>query len=253
MKTRLSHFALFLFVIAFTAASAQASIVLVYDSLLPGSGGSASQLSEISSQTDSNFVASANSFSFVGSGVTGGLLNGNDAQANTVTFGDQRDLQFRFGSAPEVALPNLDVAGSLASGNYIEFGFTAAQNLILDEFVFDSQSNSQNGANHSARDSGLFVDINGGGFTQFGSTVNRTGNGVLSNVTFTDSVVANSGDVITYRLAFADKTLTTTNFQAATRIGSVEISATAVPEPSSMVLLGLGVMGLTARRRSLSR
>ena len=250
VKSALRSIVAGLAVLAFCAAaipSADAGLVLYYDSLDVASGGSTSDLSRINSQTDAAFVASSNQFSSSGSAVTGGFVHAN--QANTVTLGNQNDLNFRFGSNPEVQLPNLDVLGGLNSGNFVEFQFTAAQNLILDNFDYRQQVNSANASTHAARDSGLFVSINGGAFTQFGSTV-ESNNGNNGNINFTGNVAAGAGDVITYRLAFADKTNTSQNLQSATRIGSVQISAIAnVPEPSSMVLLSVSVMGLFLRRR----
>ena len=233
--------------IAMSTHSAQAG-VLYYDSLLPGSGGSTTQLSVIPGQTNTAFVSSSIPNSSFGAGVVGGFPHAN--QSNTVTFGDQTDLHFRFGSTPEVALPNQDVAGSLASGNFVEFGFTAAQAQILDEFSFEIGVNSSNGANYAARDSAVFVSVNGGAFTQFGSTIeNINGANNPTNV-FTGGVLVGAGDVITYRLVLADKTNLTQNLQSATRIGSVKIGAT-VPEPSSLAMFGMiGVMGLLTLRRS---
>jgi len=164
-------------------------------------------------------------------------------------FGDQNDLNFRFGSGPEVTLANAAVAASLASGSYIEFSFTAAQDLLLDQFSFQLQVNSANGSTYAARDSGLFVDVAGGGFNQFGVTDNGN-NGINGGgVSFTDSVMVASGELVTYRLAFADKTNTSQNLQSATRIGDLQISAVAVPEPSSTALLGLGGLAFILRRR----
>ena len=228
-------------------AAGEASIVLVYDSLSLASGGSTAELSEITSQTDSSLVSTSNSFSMVGSEVAGGFVH--SSQSNTTgAFSDQNDLNFRFGSNPEVQLTDSDVSGSLASGNYIEFGYTAAQAQILDGFDYNLQANSANGTTYAARDSGLFVSVNSGAFTQFGAT-DQGSNGINGNVSFTDAVTVSSGDVITYRLAFADKTNISQNLQSATRIGNVRISATAVPEPTSLAVLGIGALALMTRRR----
>jgi len=229
--------------------SAHAAVVLQYDSLLPASGGSNTALSIVGT-TDISLVSAPSANNSLGSNAVMAAVHGSQTNVQGA-FGDQNDLLFRFGSsAGGNGVLSGTVANSLAIGAYIEFSFSAAADLTLDQFSFHLFNNSNNGANYSARDVGLFVDVDGGGFNQFGALdETATGNGNQGTITFSDSVSAESGDVVTYRLAFTDRTRTNNDLQAATRIGDVQISATAVPEPSSTFLLGLGGLTLILRRR----
>lgn len=223
-----------------------AAVILQYDSATA----SANALSIVGT-TDTALVSAAAATSTLGA-------NSAFASRNTQTqvqgAGDQGDLQFRFGvtnaNGGGTVIGN-DFDAALAGGSFIEFSFTAAANITLDNLDFDLFVNSQNGSNYAARDAALFVDVAGAGFNQFGSSdTSATGNGGQGTITFSDSVDALTGDVITYRIAFTDRTNGSTNNQSATRVGNVQISGFAtVPEPSSTALLGLGGLALVMRRR----
>lgn len=236
----------------FAASSLHAGLILNYDSLLPSSGGSLKQLTRIDRQTDRKLVRSSQRLSRLGSDVAGAFTRSTHPNMVGGKFANQNDLNFRFGSEPvgqrrEYELPNRAVAASNLSGNYIEFVFTAAKDLELNEVAFRMFVNSDKSHTHGARDVGVFIDVNGGGFKQFDSTYE----GVNSNnkiVTFNGAIPVDAAEVVTVRLVFADKTLRAQNFQAATRIGDVQIYAkevdyTGIPEPSAYVLL-LGLFSL---------
>ena len=140
-------------------------------------------------------------------------------------------------------------AGHAASGPRIGFNYVAAHTQLLEEFSFNLFVNSNNGSSYGARDVGLFVQVAGGGFSQFGNLDLNSGRGNLGNVSFTDSFMVNTGDLVQFRLAFTDRTRTNNDLQAATRIGNVQIFASSVPEPSSLMMIGVGIAGLMTRRR----
>ncbi|MBK1831714.1 PEP-CTERM sorting domain-containing protein [Verrucomicrobiaceae bacterium R5-34] len=233
---------------ALTTTATHAAVVLQYDSLLPASDGSDSALSIVGT-TDASFVSAPASNSVLGSNVAGGFVHGSQNQVDGA--GDQNDMLFRFGSnAGGSGVLSGTVSDSLAAGAYIQFSFTAAQDLTLDQLSFKLFNNSNNSNSYSAREAGLFVDIDGSGYSQFGSTFDSaTNNGNQGTVTFNDNVAVSSGEVVTYRLAFTDRTRTNNDLQAATRIGDVQISAVPIPEPSSAALLGLSGLAFILRRR----
>ncbi|MGB7323279.1 MAG: hypothetical protein WBD31_00300 [Rubripirellula sp.] len=237
---------------ALATSTANAGVVLAYDSLLPSSGGSDTALSRIDSQTDSGFVASSQQFNTFGSKAIMAAVHANQTNVQG-TNGDQTDLMFRFGSDGTTAgngiLSGALSAAHAASGPRIDFSYTAAQTQTLDEFSFHLFNNSANASVYGARDSGLFVQVAGGGFNQFGDLfTSPTGNGNQGIVTFSDSFAVASGDLVEFRLAFTDRTRTNNDLQAATRIGNVLISASAVPEPSFLAFASVAGLGLVVRR-----
>lgn len=242
------------------ASAAHAGLILQYDSVAVGSTisgftyGSATELSEIQHITDSAFVTSAADTSLVGSrGVMAAI---HASQTNVQgAFGNQNDMMYRFGSS---AGGNGTVSGALnvghaSAGARLDFSYTAAQAQSLDEFSFNLFNNSANGTSYGARDVGLFVQVAGGGFSQFGLLdTSATGNGNQGTIVFSGDLAVGSGDLVEFRLAFTDRTRTNNDLQAATRIGDVQIFAT-VPEPSTYALIG-GLLVLTAvamRRRQV--
>lgn len=252
MKNSLSALCMLMFLAASVASpSANADLILAYDSLLPASGGSATALSRIDSVTDNVLVASSAANNTFGSKAIMAAVHPSQSNVNG-TFGDQNDLQFRFGSntGGSGTLGGALNAGHAASGPRIDFSYTAAADQTLDEFSFHLFVNSNNASSYAARDVGLFVSVAGEGFAQFGALDLNSGRGNLGTVVFSDSLSVGAGDLVEFRLAFTDRTRTNNDLQAATRIGDVQISATAIPEPgASLVMLGFAVAAGWRRRR----
>ncbi|MEP2776703.1 MAG: PEP-CTERM sorting domain-containing protein [Luteolibacter sp.] len=237
MKTTISAIAA---VLALTAGS-QAATILYYDSET-----TSSHLTRIESQTDAAFVSSSTSTTSVGSAVTVGAAQA--TAKTTVTLGAGTDKQYWFGTSAFTG----SAEAALADGRWLGMEFVAAQTLSLDLVTFKLFNNSANGSSYAARDVGLFVRIgNTGAFTQFGAIDDSaTSNGNQGLITFTDDFTVASGETVQLRLAFTDKTLVSnTNLQGATRVGSLNIEGTAVPEPSTALLGAIGALALLRRRR----
>lgn len=194
-----------------------AGTVLFYDS----NGGT--DLERIASETDAAFIASSDANTSVGSDVA--AIGPHGSQSLTVTLGTGNDLMFRFGSGAY----SDDLPTALADGKWLGLSFVAAQDLNLDQLSFLLYNNSNNASSYSARHVGLYVRIGTtGGFTQFGAIDDSaTGNGNQGTITFSDQLTVLSGQTVQIRLAFTDRTRSNQDAQAATRIGSIEISATA--------------------------
>lgn len=237
---------------AIAATTANAAVILRYDSVAPSSTfdsftyGSNTELSEIQQETDSAFVTSAADTSAVGpKGVMAAVHN---TQTNVKgPYGNQNDMLYRFGNS--TTTPGNGVLGGpmsaahIASGPYITFTYTAAQDQTLEEFSFHLFNNSGNADSYGARDVGLTVSVDGGSHLLFGTPdISATGNGNQGTIVFTDNLAIESGKVVIMRLGFTDRTRGNNDLQAATRIGDVEISA--VPEPGAFALLG-GLFALT--------
>ncbi|MGD9420096.1 MAG: tandem-95 repeat protein [Verrucomicrobiota bacterium JB025] len=204
---------------------AAADTILYYDSV---SGGTADALDRLDSQTDSSLVASSSATTTLGSNAV--FASEHASQTAVQGLGDGLDKLFRFGSSAGgtgTMSGTLSVA-HMANGPYIEVSFTAKQDLILNELSFKLYNNSNNASSYGARDAGLFVKVGGDGFSQFGdSFTSPTNNGNQGTVTFSGYLEAAEGDLVVLRIAFTDRTRTNNDNQAATRIGAINISASA--------------------------
>ncbi|MGJ8651113.1 MAG: sialate O-acetylesterase [Opitutaceae bacterium] len=200
---------------------AYGATILYYDS--NSDVGSTVALERIDTETDGAFVASSDATTSVGSGVA--AIGAHGSQTHTVTLGTGNDLMFRFGTGAY----SDDLPTALADGKWLGASFVAAQDLNLDELTFLLYNNSGSASSYAARDVGLYVRIGTvGGFTQFGDIDDSaTGNGIQGTITFADKFTVLSGQTVQLRLAFTDRTRTNADAQAATRIGSIDISATA--------------------------
>jgi hypothetical protein len=131
------------------------------------------------------------------------------------------------------------LGGSLnvALGPYLSFSYTAAQDQTLEKFSYHLFNNSGSGSCYGARDSVLFVQIDGGGYTQFStletSTTANVNQGIVS---FSDSLAVSSGQLVEIRLGLTDRTRTQNNLQTVTRIGDIQIFAT-IPNPTWIGLI----------------
>lgn len=229
-----------------SSGSASATVILTFnsDTTVASAGGAldGSQLAAISS--DADFVTSSDSITSTNSTTTSrthiaqstGVL-GSTAPAGAI------DIAFNFSNAG--AIP----AGTATfDGAFIGAGFVAAQDFNLTEFSVLADPNN-GGSLNGARDVSLFVSLDGITFTQFGTTSDNANNGLSTNI-FTDSLAVSVGDTVEFRAAFDDSSgSTVNNLQSFTRVGQIQISAEAIPEPSSTALLGLGGLTLLLRRR----
>lgn len=199
---------------------AHGATILYYDS---NSGGSTEALDRIDTETDAAFVASSDAFTSLGASAT--YVTTHASQVHTVTLGDQPDMMFRFGTGAY----SDDLPTALADGKWLGMSFVAAQDLNLEELTFILYNNSNNASSYAARDVGLYVRIgNVGAFTQFGDIDDSaTGNGNQGTITFSDLFTVLSGQTVQLRLAFTDRTRSNEDAQAATRVGSINISASA--------------------------
>ena len=194
--------------------------------------------------TDASLVS--NAITTVGAGVTNQTVANNN-QMN-VTANGNVDAMFEFGSGPF----NDPIATSLANGNYLEFAFTAASDIEVDGFSFNLFVNNQGGAQYAARDSGLFYSVAGSAFIAFDTLNDQNGVGQRGPISFTDSFTAAAGENVAFRLAFTDRTRSAQDpnlLTETTRVGNVQISAVPIPEPTTALLGGLGVLTLLRRRR----
>lgn len=223
--------------------NAEAGTILYYDSV---SGGTAGALDRLDTQTDNAFVASSSATTSLGSKAA---YAGTNTQTNVQGLGDGTDLMFHFGSGAggTGAMAGTLSVGHMLGGPYIEVSFTAAQTMTLDKVSYNLWNNSQSASNYSARDNALFVRVNGGTWSQFGSLYDFSSNGNKGTLDFIDTRSVESGELVELRIAFTDRTNTAMNLQSATRIGAINISA--VPEPSIALLGWLGLLGLLRRRR----
>ncbi|MGJ8652431.1 MAG: sialate O-acetylesterase [Opitutaceae bacterium] len=199
------------------ATPVKAGTILYYDT----NGGT--QLERIASQTDAAFIASSDATTSTGSGVAPAAVHG--SQSHTKTLGTGNDLMFRFGTGAY----SDDLPTALADEKWLGASFVAAQNLNLEELTFILYNNSNNISSYAARDVGLYVRIGTvGEFKQFGEIDDSaTANGNQGTITFTDCFSVSSGQTVQLRLALTDRTRGTNDNQAATRIGSINISAVA--------------------------
>lgn len=230
----------------FVTINAEAGTILHYDS--NGENG----LSRIDSATDNTLVSSSVAINSLGNRATFAAIH--NSQNNVDGLGTANDIMFRFGSSAggNGAMSGALTVAHMNAGPYLQLNFTAAQTIDFDGLTFKLFNNSNNASNYGARDVGLFVNVNGGAFSQFGALdTSATGNGQQGTIVFSDSRTVNAGEEVILRLTFTDRTRTNNDLQAATRIGAIDISATAIaiPEPASALLSGLGMLVMLRRRR----
>lgn len=135
------------------------------------------------------------------------------------------------------------LAATITSDNYISFSITPTSTLDLDELSFSLQANSLNGTHQYA----IFSDYGATPFTN-GNQI-ATGNIGTAGGTFIETVDLSSLTGITAATEvriYLYRTGTNTS-NSFTKIQ--DINLTAVPEPSSAALLGLGGLALILRRR----
>ncbi|MGJ8643611.1 MAG: hypothetical protein ACSHX9_09405 [Luteolibacter sp.] len=236
------------------SASAQAAVVLTYDSNVPTTPTTraANVVNTYSlveqSGTNTAFVANQVGEITQGSSV-GDRGTANVGQGFTTANGlDDSMWSFQNATIATDLTTAIDVDYATNGGNWLGVTFDASQNLIIDAISFNMYVNSGGGGT-AARDTGIFVSVAGGAFTQFGNISNNVAVGGTSAtlISETGSVAASAGETIEVRYVFSNRTSDNTARQGQTRVGNIQISA--IPEPSAALLGAIGALMLLRRRK----
>lgn len=128
----------------------------------------------------------------------------------------------------------LGAATNTFSFSYTVTGLAAGESLSLDSLDFD-YTGFDGSVRVSATDTGTFVgdEDPASGDGSFSSTSNLTSTGLVN------------GDTVTVEFGIRDAPGTDQTFT----LDNFTLNGTIVPEPTSSVLLGLGALGLLARRK----
>ncbi len=137
---------------------------------------------------------------------------------------------------------------ALAAGDYLSFGFdvTTPVNLTDMDIRYDRSGTGPSNAQ-------LELSVNGGAYQSFYTdlSVSDTGETVLGiDLSSFTNVTSADFRLLAFGASSANGTfdIETINFAQGGTVG-IEVRGVAVPEPSSVVLVGLGLVGLVVARR----